>query len=99
MFVQSCLYLISVYLSIGFCYPAYMYIIRILICLECLTLCLPVSSADNLGKQFGPRSGSKLFDILMVFLTDFFQKVNFEKNKKTITTKKRHKNYPKYAMS
>ena len=22
-----------------------------------LTLCLPVSSADNLGKQFGPRSG------------------------------------------
>ena len=29
-----------------------------------LTLCLPVSSTD-LGKQFGPRSGSKLFDILM----------------------------------
>ena len=23
----------------------------------CLTLCLPMSSADNLGKQFGPRSG------------------------------------------
>ena len=23
---------------------------------NCLTLCLPVSSADNLGKQFGPRS-------------------------------------------
>ena len=23
-----------------------------------LTLCLPVSSADNLGKQFGPRSGT-----------------------------------------
>ena len=22
-----------------------------------LTLCLPVSSADSLGKQFGPRSG------------------------------------------
>ena len=22
-----------------------------------LTLCLPVSSADNLGKHFGPRSG------------------------------------------
>ena len=22
-----------------------------------LTLCLPVLSADNLGKQFGPRSG------------------------------------------
>ena len=53
-----------------------------------LTLCLPVSSAGNLGKQFGPRSGptnhlassgSKLFDILMVFLNEFFQKVNFEK--------------------
>ena len=24
---------------------------------ESLFLCLPVSSADNLGKQFGPRSG------------------------------------------
>ena len=24
-----------------------------------LTLCLPASSADNFGKQFGPRSGSK----------------------------------------
>ena len=22
-----------------------------------LTLCIPVSSADNFGKQFGPRSG------------------------------------------
>ena len=53
-----------------------------------LTLCLPVTSADNLGKQFGPRSGptnrrawsgSKLFDILMVFLKEFFQKNNFEK--------------------
>ena len=42
-----------------------------------LILCLPVSSADNLGKQFGPRSGptirwawsgSKLFDILKIFL-------------------------------
>ena len=27
-------------------------------CEESLTLCLPVSSADNLGKQFGPRSES-----------------------------------------
>ena len=42
-----------------------------------LTLCLPVSSADNLGKQFGPRSGSKPFVILMVFLKEFFQKINF----------------------
>ena len=59
-----------------------------------LTLCLPVSSADNLGKQFGPRSGptrsgSKLFDILMVFLKEFFQKVNLEKNQQT--TKKEEK--------
>ena len=55
-------------------------------------------SAVNLGKQFGPRSGptnrrawsgSKLFDILMVFLKEFFQKVNFEKNQQT--TKKREK--------
>ena len=55
---------------------------------EPLTVCLPVSSAYYLGKQFGPRSGpanrracsgSKLFDILMVFLKEFFQKVNNEK--------------------
>ena len=61
-----------------------------------LTLCLPVSSADSLGKQFGPRSdrmncrawsGSKLYDILMVFLKEFFQNVNFEKKQQT--TKKR----------
>ena len=47
-------------------------------------------SADNLCKQFGPRSGptkcrvlsgSKLFDTLMVFLIEFFEKVDFEKNK------------------
>ena len=66
--------------------------------MSCLTLCLPVSSADNFGKQFGPRSGptnrrawsgSKLFDILMVFLKEFFQKVNFEKNQQT--TKKHEK--------
>ena len=25
-----------------------------------LTLCPPVSSADNLGKQFGPRSGPRI---------------------------------------
>ena len=64
-----------------------------------LTLCLPVSSADNLGKQFGPRSGptnrwarsgSRLFDILMVFLKDFFQKVNFEK----ISRRQKHEQLP-----
>ena len=28
-------------------------------CKDMLTICLPVSSADNLGKQFGPRSGHR----------------------------------------
>ena len=42
-----------------------------------LNLSLQVLSADNLCKQFGPRSGplkmgSKLFDILMVFLKELF---------------------------
>ena len=45
-------------------------------------------SADYLYKQFGPRSGptecqswsgSKRFDTLIVFLKQFFEKVNFEK--------------------
>ena len=36
-------------------------------------------SADNLCKQFGPRSGpTKLLDTLMVFLKDFFEKVDFK---------------------
>ena len=55
--------------------------------------CLLVSSADNLYKQFGPRSGrttclarsgSKLFDTLMVFLKEFFEKVDFEKTQQRI---------------
>ena len=59
---------------------------------------LLVSSADNLCKQFGPRSdptkcrawsGSKLFDTLMVFLKEFFKKVDFEKIHQT--TKKHAK--------
>ena len=37
-------------------------------------------NADNLCKQFGPRSGSKLFDTLVVFLKEFSKKVDFEKN-------------------
>ena len=62
-------------------------------------------SADNLGKLFGPRSGpmnhqalsgSKLFDVPMAFLKEFFQKVNFEKNQET--TKKACK-ITQYAMS
>ena len=65
-----------------------------------LTLCLPVTSADNLGEQFGPRSGptnrrawsgSKLFDILMVFLKEFFQKIIL---KKISRRQKSMKNYP-----
>ena len=68
-------------------------------------LCLPVTSAVKLGKQFGPRSGpmnrrawsgSKLFDILMVFLKEFFQKVNFET--KSADDKKARK-ITQYAMS
>ena len=46
-----------------------------------------LSSAENLCKQFGPRSGptfcwslsrSKLLDSLIVLLKDYFEKVNFE---------------------
>ena len=48
------------------------------------TLCLLVSSADNLWKQFGPRPGptkpgSNLFDTQMLFQNFFFEKVDFEK--------------------
>ena len=43
-------------------------------------------------KQFGARSGSKLFDTLMVLMKDFFEKVEFEKNQQT--TKK----FPKLPM-
>ena len=66
-----------------------------------LALCLLVSSADDLCKQFGPRSGptkcrawsgSKLFDTLMIFLKEFFKKVNFEKNQQTA---KKHAKSPK----
>ena len=53
-----------------------------------LTLCLRVSSAETLCKQFelrsGPTesrswSGSKLFDTKMVFLKELFEKIDFEK--------------------
>ena len=62
-----------------------------------LTHC-QMSSADNLCKLFGPRSGpiechacsgSKLFDNLMVFLKDFFEKVDYLENQQT--TKKGEK--------
>ena len=57
-----------------------------------LTLYLLVSSADNLCKQLGSRSGptfgrawsgSKLFDILMVFLKEFFETTDYEKYQQT----------------
>ena len=56
-----------------------------------LSLSLPattLSSAYNLCKQFGSRSGSTEFwsgsgsnpsDTLIVFLKEYFEKVNFEK--------------------
>ena len=53
------------------------------------TVRILVSSADNLCKQFGPRSGRmfciKLFDTLMVFLKNknIFNKVDFEKHQQT----------------
>ena len=51
-----------------------------------------MSSAENFCEQFGPRSGPtkcrarsefKLFDTLMVFLKEFFGKIDFEKNEQT----------------
>ena len=71
-----------------------------------LTLLFPLlmvtlSSADNLCKQFRPRSGktkhwawsgSKLFDTLRLFLKDFLEKVNFFK--KNPQTTKKHAELP-----
>ena len=66
-----------------------------------LTLYLPLSSANNLCKQIGPRSGptkcrawsgSNLFDTQMVFLKEFLEKVNFEKNQQTT---KKHEQFPR----
>ena len=59
-----------------------------------------MSSADNLCKQFGPRSeptehpscsGSKHFDTLMIFQKELFEKVDFEIKQQT--TKNMCKNY------
>ena len=58
------------------------------------------SSADNLCKQFGPRSGwtkrqawsgSKLFDILMVLVKDFLKKINLKNNPRMM---KKHAKLP-----
>ena len=47
--------------------------------------------SDNLCEQFDPdQDRSKLFDTLMVFLKDFFEKVDFEKKKKNKQMTKRH---------
>ena len=59
-----------------------------------------MSSADHLYKQFGSRSGqtkcralsgSKMFDTLMVYLKEFFEKVDLEKISKQ---QKSMQNYP-----
>ena len=53
-----------------------------------LTICLLMSSAENLCKQYGPRSGpttcrarsgSNMFDSLMVILKEFFKNVDLKK--------------------
>ena len=53
---------------------------------------LLVSSVDNLCKQFGPRSGpwsgSKMFDTHIVFLKEFFEKDDFEKNQHSTNKEK-----------
>ena len=63
--------------------------------------CLLGPSANNLCKQFGPRSGptkcrawsgSNLFDILIVLQKEFFENVNFEK--KISRRQKCMQNYP-----
>ena len=64
-------------------------------------ICLFVSSADNICKQFGIRpgrtkcrawSGSKMFDTLMVFLIFFPKKFNFEIKQQTT---KKHAKLPR----
>ena len=52
---------------------------------ECsiVNVCLLVSSADNLCKEFGSTSGYKLIDTLMVFLKEFLEKTDFEKYQQT----------------
>ena len=66
-----------------------------------LTLCVLMSSAGIISKQVGSRTGptkcracsrSKLFDTLMVFLKEFFKKIDFEI--KFSRRKKSMQNYP-----
>ena len=65
-----------------------------------IILCLlALSSADNLGKQFRPKSDPikcwasfryKLFDMLKAFLKDFIESYNFEEEKHTQAGDKKH---------
>ena len=48
----------------------------------CFALSLLLLSADNLYKQFGPRSGTALFDALIVFLNFFLKKLSLKKPSK-----------------
>ena len=53
-----------------------------------LTLYLPVSSAEKFSNSSDPWSSrSKLFDTLMIFLKEFFKKIDFEKNRQTTKSK------------
>ena len=57
-------------------------------------------SADNFCKQFGPRSGlTKLFDTLMVFLKEFFKKVDFEINQQTTIKHEKLRKMPKVNIT
>ena len=66
--------------------------------IEILNPLFLVSSADNLCKQFRSRSdptfcrawsGPKLFDTLIIFLEECFEKVDFERKKNHQTTKEK----------
>ena len=60
-----------------------------------VTLCLLVQSADNLCKQFEPRSGlikcGPRSDGIPEILKEFFKNFDFEKNSRR---QKNHENYP-----
>ena len=53
--------------------------------LECFITFSLLTATDNLCKQFKTWSGSKLFDTLVVFPKEFFEKVNFEKIQQSTT--------------
>ena len=61
-------------------------------------MCLLIDLYEQFGPRSGPTkrrawSGSKLFDSLMVFLKEFFEKDDFEK-KNQQTTEKKHAKLP-----